>query len=88
MTDGDAAANKGVDALEVMCLIKEDRWQLEVKMEQLLWRRHEGPEGPRYHLQLPKLIEEDDIKSFLAIFEWMTSGYKVRQLRWAFKLVP
>ena len=36
MTDGDAAANKGVATLEVMCLIKEDQWRLEVKMEHLL----------------------------------------------------
>ena len=32
-------------------------------------------------------MEEDDVESFLTIFELMTSGYKVRQVRWAFKLV-
>ena len=39
-------------------------------------------------VRLPKLTEEDDIESYLTIFERMMAGYEIEQGRWAFKLAP
>ena len=51
-------------------------------------QKSQGTTWSKEDLQLQKVMEEHDIKSFLTIFEWMMSGYKVRQVRWALKLVP
>lgn len=101
-TEGEGAGDKSMDTAEVMRLFMEDRRQREAEMQtqlQLLRTLVEETRGPRTaevpavvtpsrDVRLPKLTEEDDIESYLTIFERMMAGYEIEQGRWAFKLAP